>query len=122
MDGGFLVDDLFATHPAVSGGNLLLLGTDSSATLPAAEAAVGAMKDVADGILSRRVCRRPADGTVSPGDGRRGGTRSIPNPRSPGIDCQVLGFAAYSDFLSLKEGRRLSVTGSGEDQLVPQMP
>ena len=66
MDGGFLVDDLFAIHPAVGGGNLLLLGTDSSATLPAAEAAVGAMKDVADGILSRRVCRRPADGTVSP--------------------------------------------------------
>ena len=44
MEGEFLVDESFGVQPAVGGGNLLILGKDSSVTLQAAEAAVAAMK------------------------------------------------------------------------------
>jgi len=51
MDGEFLLDDCFGVQAAVGGGNLLLLGKNTSATLRAAEAAVTAMKAVPNVIL-----------------------------------------------------------------------
>ena len=51
MDGEFLVDDRFGIQPAVGGGNVLILGRDQTATLRAAEAAVGAMRGTRGAIL-----------------------------------------------------------------------
>ncbi len=51
MDGEFLIDERFGTQPAVGGGNLLLLGPDTTITLRAAEAAVVAMKKIPGVIL-----------------------------------------------------------------------
>jgi len=51
MDGEFLVDDRFGIQPAVGGGNILILGRDQTATLRAAEAAVGAMRGTPGAIL-----------------------------------------------------------------------
>ena len=51
MDGEFLVEERFGVQRAVGGGNLLLLGDDTAATLAAAEAAVEAMRAVAGVIL-----------------------------------------------------------------------
>jgi formylmethanofuran--tetrahydromethanopterin N-formyltransferase len=51
MDGEFLVDDRFGIQPAVGGGNILILGRDQTATLRAAEAAVGAMRGTRGAIL-----------------------------------------------------------------------
>ena len=51
MDGEFLVDERFGVQPAVGGGNLVLLGTDSATTLLAAQTAVAAMRQVPGVIL-----------------------------------------------------------------------
>ncbi|MGQ0658753.1 MAG: formylmethanofuran--tetrahydromethanopterin N-formyltransferase, partial [Chromatiales bacterium] len=51
MDGEFVVDERFGVQPAVGGGNLLLLGSDSATTLQAAQAAVAAMRGVPGVIL-----------------------------------------------------------------------
>jgi formylmethanofuran--tetrahydromethanopterin N-formyltransferase len=51
MDGEFLVDNRFGVQPAVGGGNILILGADSTGTLAAAEAAVAAMRAVRGVIL-----------------------------------------------------------------------
>jgi formylmethanofuran--tetrahydromethanopterin N-formyltransferase len=51
MDGEFVVDESFGAQKAIGGGNLLLLGTDMSATLRAAESAVDAMTAVPGVIL-----------------------------------------------------------------------
>jgi formylmethanofuran--tetrahydromethanopterin N-formyltransferase len=51
MDGEFVVDERFGVQAAVGGGNLLLLGPDSAATLLAAQAAVAAMRKVPGIIL-----------------------------------------------------------------------
>ncbi|MGH8671532.1 MAG: formylmethanofuran--tetrahydromethanopterin N-formyltransferase [Burkholderiales bacterium] len=51
MDGEFVVDERFGVQSAVGGGNLLILGSDVSATLHAAEAAVTAMREVPGVIL-----------------------------------------------------------------------
>ncbi len=51
MDGEFLVDDRFAIQPAVGGGNILILGKDTQATLRAAKAATKAMREVPGIIL-----------------------------------------------------------------------
>lgn len=44
MEGEFLIDESFGVQPAVGGGNILILGTDPSTTLDAAEAAAEAMR------------------------------------------------------------------------------
>lgn len=51
MDGEFVVDERFGVQPAVGGGNLLILGTDSRLTANAARAAVKAMRAVPGVIL-----------------------------------------------------------------------
>src|SRR5512134_131200 len=51
MDGEFLVEERFGVQPAAGGGNLLILGEDTAATLAAAEAAVDAMRAVPGVIL-----------------------------------------------------------------------
>jgi formylmethanofuran--tetrahydromethanopterin N-formyltransferase len=44
MDGEFLCEETFGTVKGVAGGNIILLGTDRSATLTAAESSVAAMR------------------------------------------------------------------------------
>jgi formylmethanofuran--tetrahydromethanopterin N-formyltransferase len=51
MDGEFVVEERFGVRPAIGGGNLLILGEDSTPTLAATEAAVEAMRSVAGVIL-----------------------------------------------------------------------
>jgi formylmethanofuran--tetrahydromethanopterin N-formyltransferase len=51
MDGEFLCEETFGTVKGVAGGNIILLGTDPSATLAAAESAVVAMRRCRDVIL-----------------------------------------------------------------------
>lgn len=51
MDGEFLIDERFGVQAAVGGGNLLIVGEDTSKTLQAAEAAVKAMREVPSVIL-----------------------------------------------------------------------
>jgi len=51
MDGEFLVEERFGVQPAIGGGNLLILGEDSTPTLAATEAAVEAMRAVPGVIL-----------------------------------------------------------------------
>ncbi len=51
MDGEFLVDERFGVHPAVGGGNLLILASDMAEALPAARAAVAAMRGVPGVIM-----------------------------------------------------------------------
>jgi formylmethanofuran--tetrahydromethanopterin N-formyltransferase len=50
MDGEFLCDETFGTIKGVGGGNFLILGTDQSTTLTAAERAVDAMGSQ-DGVI-----------------------------------------------------------------------
>ena len=51
MDGEFVIDERFGVQPAVGGGNLLLIGPDSTTTLQAAQAAVAAMRGVSGVIM-----------------------------------------------------------------------
>lgn len=51
MDGEFVVEERFGVQASVGGGNLLILGEDTSPTLAAAEAAVDAMRAVPGVIL-----------------------------------------------------------------------
>jgi formylmethanofuran--tetrahydromethanopterin N-formyltransferase len=51
MDGEFLCEDYFGTVTGVAGGNLLICGTNSAATLEAAEAAVAAIRTGRDVAL-----------------------------------------------------------------------
>lgn len=51
MDGEFTCEETFGTTKGVAGGNLILLGVDRTSTLAATEAAVRAMRAVADVIL-----------------------------------------------------------------------
>ena len=51
MEGEFLVEEEFGVQRAIGGGNLLILGSDSSVTLQAAELAVEAMRRVPGVIL-----------------------------------------------------------------------
>src|SRR3954469_12582898 len=51
MDGDFTCEELFGTTKGVAGGNIILLGTEASATLAATEAAVKAMRACPDVIL-----------------------------------------------------------------------
>lgn len=51
MEGEFLVEDRFGVQRAVAGGNLLILGRNSEATLKAAESAAEAMRRVPGVIL-----------------------------------------------------------------------
>jgi formylmethanofuran--tetrahydromethanopterin N-formyltransferase len=51
MDGEFTCEETFGTIKGVAGGNIILLGTEPSLTLAAAESAVAAMKRCADVIL-----------------------------------------------------------------------
>jgi len=51
MDGEFLVDERFSVKPAVGGGNILILATDTGRALAAAKAAVAAMREVPGVIL-----------------------------------------------------------------------
>jgi formylmethanofuran--tetrahydromethanopterin N-formyltransferase len=51
MDGEFTCEETFGTTKGVAGGNIILLGTDSRATLAATEAAVVAMRQVPGVIL-----------------------------------------------------------------------
>jgi len=51
MDGEFVVEEKFGTVKGVAGGNLLLLATDQSAALDAAQRAARAMRQVRDCIL-----------------------------------------------------------------------
>lgn len=51
MDGEFVIDERFGVQPAIGGGNILISGEDSSATLRAAQAAVTAMRRVPGVIL-----------------------------------------------------------------------
>jgi formylmethanofuran--tetrahydromethanopterin N-formyltransferase len=51
MDGEFLCEDRFGTVKGVGGGNLLIGGENQARALAAAEAAVAAIRDIADVIL-----------------------------------------------------------------------
>jgi formylmethanofuran--tetrahydromethanopterin N-formyltransferase len=51
MEGEFLVEDQFGTHPAIGGGNFLILASDAGSALDAAEAAVGAMRKIRGVVL-----------------------------------------------------------------------
>jgi formylmethanofuran--tetrahydromethanopterin N-formyltransferase len=51
MDGEFLCEETFGTVKGVAGGNIILMGRDSAATLLAAESAVTAMRRCSDVIL-----------------------------------------------------------------------
>ncbi|MEJ2247010.1 MAG: formylmethanofuran--tetrahydromethanopterin N-formyltransferase [Acidobacteriota bacterium] len=51
MEGEFLVEDKFDVQPAIAGGNFLILGSDPSVALQAAELAVQAMRQVAGVIM-----------------------------------------------------------------------
>ncbi len=51
MDGEFTCEETFGTTKGVAGGNIILLGTESKATLAATEAAVVAMRQVPGVIL-----------------------------------------------------------------------
>jgi formylmethanofuran--tetrahydromethanopterin N-formyltransferase len=51
MDGEFVCEDRIGTIKGVAGGNLLLCATNQAQALLAAEAAVSAMRDVADVVL-----------------------------------------------------------------------
>jgi formylmethanofuran--tetrahydromethanopterin N-formyltransferase len=51
MEGEFLVEEKFGVQPAVGGGNILILGSDSAVTLQAAELAAEAMRRVSGIIL-----------------------------------------------------------------------
>jgi formylmethanofuran--tetrahydromethanopterin N-formyltransferase len=51
MDGEFTCEETFGTTKGVAGGNLILLGSDPTATLVAAETAAAAMRRCADVIL-----------------------------------------------------------------------
>jgi formylmethanofuran--tetrahydromethanopterin N-formyltransferase len=51
MDGEFVVDESFGAAKGVGGGNFLILGLDTHATLAAAEAAVDAIAGMGDVIL-----------------------------------------------------------------------
>ena len=51
MDGEFLCEDVFGTVKGVGGGNFLILGETQAKTLAAAEAAVGAIREVPGVIL-----------------------------------------------------------------------
>jgi formylmethanofuran--tetrahydromethanopterin N-formyltransferase len=51
MDGEFTCEETFGTTKGVAGGNIILLGTDPRGTLEATEAAVSAMRTVADVIM-----------------------------------------------------------------------
>jgi formylmethanofuran--tetrahydromethanopterin N-formyltransferase len=51
MEGEFLIEEKFGIQRAIGGGNLLILGNDSSVTLQAAELAVEAMRRVSGIIL-----------------------------------------------------------------------
>lgn len=51
MDGEFLVDETFTLKRAVGGGNLLILGADTASALPAAQAAVAAMRELPGVIM-----------------------------------------------------------------------
>jgi formylmethanofuran--tetrahydromethanopterin N-formyltransferase len=51
MDGEFLCEETFGVQRAVAGGNFLILGADQTVALAAAEAAVGAIRDVRDVVL-----------------------------------------------------------------------
>jgi formylmethanofuran--tetrahydromethanopterin N-formyltransferase len=51
MEGEFLVEDRFGVQRAVAGGNILILGSDQTVTLEAAELAVEAMKRTPQIIL-----------------------------------------------------------------------
>lgn len=63
MDGEFVCEDEFASASAVAGGNLLICGTDSRATLAAAEIAVDAVRS------------RPGVATPFPGGIVRSGSK-----------------------------------------------
>jgi formylmethanofuran--tetrahydromethanopterin N-formyltransferase len=51
MDGEFLCEETFGTVKGVAGGNLILMGTEPTATLAAAESAVAAMRRCPELIL-----------------------------------------------------------------------
>ena len=51
MEGEFLVEESFGIQKAIGGGNFLILGESQAAALAAAEAAVGAMREVRGVIL-----------------------------------------------------------------------
>lgn len=51
MDGEFLVEEAFGVQQAIGGGNFLILGSDRTAVLAAAEAAVEAMRQVRGVVL-----------------------------------------------------------------------
>ncbi|MFL5855342.1 MAG: formylmethanofuran--tetrahydromethanopterin N-formyltransferase [Solirubrobacteraceae bacterium] len=51
MEGEFLVEERFAVAEGVAGGNIIMLGRDSTSALRAAEAAAAAMRTVRDVIL-----------------------------------------------------------------------
>jgi formylmethanofuran--tetrahydromethanopterin N-formyltransferase len=51
MEGEFLVQEAFGIQRAIGGGNFLILGADQRAALVAAEAAVGAMRQVRGVVL-----------------------------------------------------------------------
>jgi len=51
MEGEFLVEEAFGVQRAIGGGNFLILATDQDAALAAAEAAVGAMRQVRGVVL-----------------------------------------------------------------------
>ncbi|MFL5974854.1 MAG: formylmethanofuran--tetrahydromethanopterin N-formyltransferase [Solirubrobacterales bacterium] len=51
MEGEFLVEERFAVAEGVGGGNIIMLGRDSTSALRAAEAAAAAMRTVRDVIL-----------------------------------------------------------------------
>lgn len=51
MEGEFLVEERFGVHPAVAGGNILILGRNSETALKAAELAVEEMRRVPGVIL-----------------------------------------------------------------------
>ena len=51
MEGEFLVEDKFGVQRSIGGGNFLILGSDSSTVLQAAERAVAAMQGVAGVVM-----------------------------------------------------------------------
>lgn len=51
MDGEFVVEEMFGVQKAVGGGNLIIMGSDSTTTLQATQAAVDAMRRLPDVIL-----------------------------------------------------------------------
>ena len=90
MDGEFIVEDRFGVQKGVGGGNFLLLGSELSATLQAAERAVEAMRKVQGVIM-------PFPGGVVRSGSKVGSRYKFLNASSNTAFCPSLRGAVKSD-------------------------